>query len=118
MDKSEYKLRAEEIKDLISRGEYAQAAEIADTIDWKKVRNADLLSMVANVYEKNHEYQDAKEILLMAFERAPIGKRLLYKLTDLNAVREEGRSAILCANFPLKWKSMYRLSSITKSLCR
>ena len=49
MDKSEYKLRAEEIKDLISRGEYAQAAEIADTIDWKKVRNANLLSMVANV---------------------------------------------------------------------
>ena len=43
MDKSEYKLRAEEIKDLISRGEYAQAAEIADTIDWKKVRNANLL---------------------------------------------------------------------------
>ena len=58
--------------------------KIADTIDWKKVRNANLLSMVANVYEKNHEYQDAKDILLMAFERAPIGKRLLYKLTDLS----------------------------------
>ena len=52
MDKSEYKLRAEEIKDLISRGEYAQAAEIADTIDWRRVRNVNILSMVAGIYEK------------------------------------------------------------------
>ena len=59
------------------------AMKIVDTIDWKKVRNANLLSMVATIYEKNHEYQDAKDILLLAFERAPIGKRLLYKLTDL-----------------------------------
>ena len=50
MDKSEYKLRAEEIKDLISRGEYAQAAEIADTIDWRRVRNVNILSMVAGIY--------------------------------------------------------------------
>ena len=83
MDKSEYKLRAEEIKDLISRGEYAQAAEIADTIDWRRVRNVNILSMVAGIYEKNGEFQEAKDILLLAFERAPIGKRLLYKLADL-----------------------------------
>ncbi len=57
--------------------------KIADTIDWRRVRNASLLSMISQVYEKNREYQMAKEVLLLAFERAPIGKRLLYKLTEL-----------------------------------
>lgn len=59
----------------------------ADTIDWRRVRNANLLSLIAQVYEKNEEYQEAKDILLLAFERAPIGKRLLFKLTEL-ALRE------------------------------
>ena len=83
MDKYEFNIKVEQIRKLSNQGDFETAMKIADTIDWKKVRNANLLSMVANVYEKNHEYQDAKEILLMAFERAPIGKRLLYKLTDL-----------------------------------
>ncbi len=83
MDKYEFNIKVEQIRKLSSKGDFETAMKIADTIDWKKVRNANLLSMVANVYEKNKEYQDAKEILLMAFERAPIGKRLLYKLTDL-----------------------------------
>lgn len=84
MDKYEFNIKVEQIKKLVNKSDYETAMKIADTIDWKKVRNANLLSMVANVYEKNHEYQDAKDILLMAFERAPIGKRLLYKLTDLS----------------------------------
>ena len=71
------------MRKMVARGDYVTAMKIVDTIDWKKVRNANLLSMVATIYEKNHEYQDAKDILLLAFERAPIGKRLLYKLTDL-----------------------------------
>lgn len=57
--------------------------KIADTIDWRRVRNANLLAMISQVYEKNGEYSEAKEVLLLAFERAPIGKRLLYKLTEL-----------------------------------
>jgi hypothetical protein len=57
--------------------------KIADTIDWKKVRNANLLSLVSEIYEKNGEYQDAKDVLLLAFDRAPVGKRFLYKLTEL-----------------------------------
>ena len=84
MDKYEFNIKVEQIRKLSNQGDFETAMKIADTIDWKKVRNANLLSMVANVYEKNHEYQDAKDILLMAFERAPIGKRLLYKLTDLS----------------------------------
>ncbi len=83
MDKYEFNIKVEQIRKLSNQGDFETAMKIADTIDWKKVRNANLLSMVANVYEKNREYQEAKDILLMAFERAPIGKRLLYKLTDL-----------------------------------
>ena len=61
--------------------------KIADTIDWRRVRNINILSMVSGVYEKNGEYQEAKDILLLAFERAPMGKRLLYKLAEL-AIKE------------------------------
>lgn len=83
MDKYEFNIKVEQLRKLVNKGDYETALKIVDTIDWKKVRNANLLSMVAQVYEKNEEYQDAKDILLLAFERAPIGKRLLYKLTDL-----------------------------------
>lgn len=83
MDKYEFNVKVEQIRKLVNKEDYETAMKIADSIDWKKVRNANLLSMVAQVYEKNEEYQDAKDILLLAFERAPIGKRLLYKLTEL-----------------------------------
>ena len=83
MDKYEFNIKVEQIKKLINRGDYATAMKIADTIDWHRVRSASLLSMIAQIYEKNEEYQEAKDILLIAFERAPIGKRLLYKLTEL-----------------------------------
>lgn len=88
MDKYEFNIKVEQIRKLVNKSDYETAMKIADTIDWKKVRNANLLSMIAQVYEKNKEYQDAKDILLLAFERAPIGKRLLYKLTEL-ALKEE-----------------------------
>ncbi|MDO5408464.1 MAG: hypothetical protein Q4F28_14220 [Eubacteriales bacterium] len=83
MDKYEFNIKVEQIRKLVNKGDYETAMKITDTIDWRKVRNANLLSMVAEVYEKNKEYQEAKDILLLAFERAPIGKRLLYKLTEL-----------------------------------
>lgn len=83
MDKYEFNIKVEQLKKLVNKGDYETAMKIADTIDWRRVRNANLLSLVSSVYEKNHEYHEAKEILLIAFERAPIGKRLLYKLTQL-----------------------------------
>ena len=83
MDKYEFNIKVEQIKKLVSKGDFETAMKIADTIDWRRVRNASLLSMISQVYEKNREYQMAKEVLLLAFERAPIGKRLLYKLTEL-----------------------------------
>lgn len=83
MDKYEFNIKVEQIKKLVNKSDFETAMKIADTIDWKRVRSANLLSMIAQVYEKNEEYQEAKEILLLAFERAPIGKRLLYKLAEL-----------------------------------
>ncbi len=87
MDKYEFNIKVEQIKKLVGKNDYETAMKIADTIDWKRVRNTNLLSMVATIYEKNEDYQEAKEILLQAFERAPIGKRLLYKLAEL-AIKE------------------------------
>lgn len=83
MDKYEFNTRVEQLRKLVSKGDYATALKIADTIDWRKVRNANLLAMVSEVYEKNEEYHDAKDILLLAYERTSIGKRFLYKLTEL-----------------------------------
>lgn len=83
MDKYEFNIKVEQIKKLVNKKDFATAMKISDTIDWRRVRNANLLSMISQVYEKNGEFQEAKEVLLLAFERAPIGKRLLYKLTEL-----------------------------------
>lgn len=87
MDKYEFNIKVEQIKKLVNKGDYETAMKIADAIDWRRVRSTSLLTMVAQVYERNAEYQEAKDILLLAFERAPIGKGLLFKLTDL-ALRE------------------------------
>ena len=87
MDKYEFKIKVEQIKKLVNKGDYETAMKIADTIDWRRVRSTSLLTMASNIYEKNLEYQDAKDILLIAYERAPIGRGLLTKLTDL-ALRE------------------------------
>lgn len=84
MDKYEFNIKVEQIRKMINERDYVTAMKIADSIDWSRVRNANLLSMVAGVYEKNGEYQEAKDILLLAFERAPVGKRLLYKLTEVS----------------------------------
>ena len=84
MDKYEFSIKAEQIKKLSSQGDYKTAMQIADTIDWNRVRNANLLSSIAEIYEKNGEYEEAKDILLLAFERAPVGKRFLYKLSELS----------------------------------
>ena len=87
MDKYEYNIKVEQIKKLVNKGDFETAMKIADTIDWRRVRSTSLLTMISQIYEKNAEYQDAKDILLLAYERAPLGKGLLYKLTDL-ALRE------------------------------
>ena len=94
MDKSEYKLRAEEIKDLISRGEYAQAAEIADTIDWRRVKSVMMLCTISDLYKINRRYEDARDMLLLAYERRPGGRTICYSLCELSTKMEEYVQAI------------------------
>lgn len=84
MDKYEFNIKAEQMRKMAEQGDYKTAMQIADTIDWRRVRNANLLSYVADIYEHNGEYEEAKDILLLAFERAPVGKRFLYKLAEIS----------------------------------
>ena len=87
MDKYEFNLKVEQLNKLVKSGDYKAAMRITDTIDWRRVHKADLLATVSKVYEKNNEYKEAREILLLSYDRAPVGKRVLYKLVML-AIKE------------------------------
>lgn len=84
MDKYEYKIRAEEIKTLISQKKYVEAAKVADTIDWSRVRSVMMLCTVSDVYKVNRRFEDAKLLLEMANERHPSGRMIIYSLCDLS----------------------------------
>ncbi len=89
MDKFEYKIRAEEIKELISREEYARAAEIADTIDWRRVKSVMMLCTISDLYKINRRYEDARDILLLAYDRRPEGRTICYSLCELSIKMDE-----------------------------
>ena len=93
MDKYEFNIKAEQMRKMTLQGDYKTAMQIADTIDWRRVRNANLLASVADIYEHNKEYQEAKDILLLAFDRAPVGKRFLFKLAEISVESGELRDA-------------------------
>ena len=84
MDKYEFNLKIEQLKKLINEEDYLTALKIVESIDWNRVRNTNLLTTAANVYEKNDMLQEAKDMLILAFERAPVGKHILFKLTELS----------------------------------
>lgn len=84
MDKYEYKLSAEQIRNLVSRGEYEEAAEIADGIDWRRVKSVMMLCTVSDVYRMNKRYEDARELLLLAYDRHPGGRTICYSLCELS----------------------------------
>lgn len=94
MDKFEYKVRADEIKELIATGDYAQAADIADTIDWRRVKSVMMLCTISDLYKINRRYEDAKNMLLLAYERRPGGKTICYSLCELCIKTEEYVQAI------------------------
>lgn len=83
MDKYEYKVRADEIKELIAAGEYSQAVDIADTIDWRRVKSVMMLCTISDLYKISRRYEDAKNMLLLAYERRPWGKTICYSLCEL-----------------------------------
>ncbi len=80
MDKYEYKLKLEQLKNLVEEKDYSTAAEIADTINWRKVKSAATLCMVGEIYDRNKQYENSREILLMAYERATVGRNIIYRL--------------------------------------
>lgn len=94
LDKFEYKVRADEIKELIATGDYAQAAYIADTIDWRRVKSVMMLCTISDLYKINRRYEDAKNMLLLAYERRPGGKTICYSLCELCIKTEEYVQAI------------------------
>ena len=94
MDKFEYKVRADEIKELIASGEYVQAAEIADTIDWRRVKSVMMLCTISDLYKINRRYEDARNMLLLAYERRPGGRTICYALCELCIKTEEFVQAV------------------------
>ena len=83
LDKYEYKLKLDEIETLAGEKDYAAAAQIADSINWRKVRNVNSLMLVGEVYQQTGRYEDSKELLLMAYDRSPIGKKIIYRLAEI-----------------------------------
>lgn len=83
MDKYEYKLKLDEMKDLMLKQQYEQAAEIADTINWRKIRNVNALMKAGDIYAQMGRYEEAKDLLLMAYDRSPIGRMIIYRLAEI-----------------------------------
>lgn len=83
MDKHEFKIKAEQMQSLVQRRDYKMAAKIADGIEWRRVRNVELLTMVSEIYEKLGRYEDSYEVLNMAYDRAPIGRTIVYRMAEM-----------------------------------
>lgn len=94
MDKYEYKVRADEIKELIEGGKFAEALQIAETIDWKRVKSVMMLCTISDLYKINRRFQESKDILLLAYERHPGGRLIVYSLCELSVKMGEYVQAI------------------------
>ena len=94
LDKYEYKIRADEINSLIEEGEYAEAVAIADTIDWRRVKSVRMLCTISDLYKINRRFQESKDILLLAYEKHPSGRLIVYSLCELSIKMEEYVQAI------------------------
>ena len=86
MDKYEYKLKLDQMKSLTAEGKYEEAAEIADTINWRKIKNINALVKVGEIYEKVGRYDESRDVLLTAYDKSPIGRMIIYRLAEV-AVR-------------------------------
>lgn len=83
LDKYEYNLKLDQMKTFVSEGKFESAAEIADSINWNKIKNVNALVKAGEVYEKVERYEDAREILLSAYDRSPIGRTIIYRLAEV-----------------------------------
>ena len=96
MDKHEYRIKTEQMLDLMSRKSYKQAMDIADEIDWRKVKNTAMLCAVSEIYEYNGEYQKSRDILFLAYDRSPESRKIIYRLGTLALKLGEMKEAMDC----------------------
>ena len=94
MDKYEYKVRSEEIKDLIGKKKFAEAMKIADTIDWRRVKSINMLCTISDLYKLNRRYEESREILQMAYEKHPGGRMIVYSLCELSIKLDDVVAAV------------------------
>lgn len=93
MDKNEYSLKLDQLRDLCAEGDFEGAAELADTINWNKVKNVNTLVKVGEIYEKVGRYEDSRDILLNAYDRSPIGRTIIYRLAEVAIKMEDFEGA-------------------------
>ena len=84
LDKYEYKVRADEIRALIQAKKYREAVEIADTIEWRNVRNSMMLCTISDLYKMCKRFEDSRDVLMLAYQRNPGGRMILYSLCELS----------------------------------
>ena len=94
LDKYEYSLKLDEIKKLVTSGNYEEAVKVADTVEWKRVRNTRTLCMVSEIYEANDRLEDSKEILLRAYRRSQTTRTILFRLTEVAIKMKEFDEAV------------------------
>ena len=94
MDKYEYKVKLAQIEKLVAKKDYVTAAKIADGIDWRKVKSVTTLNMVADVYEATNRLEDCYEILNMVYDRSPVGRRVVYRMTEIATKMHDFEEAI------------------------
>ena len=94
MDKYEYKVRSEEISKLIDKERYADAVKIADTIDWRRVKSASMLLKIAALYRISRRNEDSREMLMLAYERYPTNRSVVYSLCELSIELDDVVAAI------------------------
>ena len=94
MDKKEYRARLDEINSLVEKQDYREALNVVETIEWRRVRSARTLCMVSEIYEVNKRYDDSLRLLLLAYQRAPSGKLILYRLVELSVKMTDYESAV------------------------
>ena len=94
MDKYEYNLKLEEIDKLVDQGDYEEAANLADTIDWKRVRNVRTLCLISEIYEASGRLEDSKRLLIRAYRKSPVGKNILYRLVEVTTALQQYDEAI------------------------
>lgn len=93
MDKYEYNLKLDQMKSLYAEERYEDAADIADTINWSKIKNVNALVKAGEIYEKTQRYEDSRDVLLMAYDRSPIGRMIIYRLAEVAIKMQDFQSA-------------------------